>query len=100
MTDLLRKGSNGSGRPVVTSLALPKTAGSATAELTSSTNWNTTTDVDVILYRRQLNSSTGQYERVAGSQTEWVGRLTGTTLAGLALRGGTEPASGYAADGN
>lgn len=100
MSDLLRKASNGSGRPVVTSLALPKTAGSNTGELTSSTNWNTTTDVDVIIYRRQLNSSTGQYERVSGSQTEWVGRLTGTTLAGLILRGGTEPVSGYAADGN
>lgn len=99
-TDKLRKASNGSGRPVVTSLALPKTAGTTTAEITSATNWNTTTGVDVVMYRRQLNSTTGKYEQVAGTQTDWVGQLTGTTLSGLTLRAGTEPASGYAADGN
>lgn len=98
--DLLRKASNGAGRPVVTSLALPKSNGATEAELTSSTNWNTTTGVDVIIYRRQLNSTTGQYEAVEGTQTDWVGELTGSTLSNLDLRAGTEPASGYAADGN
>lgn len=100
MTDLLRKAS-GSTRAVPTTLSLPKANGSTTAELTVATGWNTTTDLDVIIYRRQLNTTTGLYEKVAGTQTEWVAdSLTGTTLAGMVLRAGTEPASGYAADGN
>jgi hypothetical protein len=100
MADLLRKAS-GSTRAVPTTLSLAKANGSTTAELTVATGWNTTTDLDVIIYRRQLNTTTGLYEKVAGTQTEWVAdSLTGTTLSGMALRAGTEPASGYAADGN
>lgn len=100
LTDKLRKAS-GSTRPVVTSLALPKANGATTAELTSGTGWNTTTGVDVVMYRRQLNTTTGLYEKIDGTQTEWIGTLTGTTLTLPALpNAGTEPASGYAADGN
>lgn len=99
-TDKVRKASSGSGRPVVTTLALAKTAGSDTAEITSATNWNTSTGVDVMMYRRQLDSGTGKYVEVDGTRTTWVGVLTGTTLSNLDLRAGTEPASGYAADGN
>lgn len=99
VNDKFRKAS-GSTRPIVTSLALPKANGATTAELTSATGWNTTTGIDVVIYRRQLNTTTGLYEKVDGTQTEWIATLTGTTLANMELAAGTEPASGYAADGN
>ena len=99
VTDKFRLAS-GSTRPVVTSLSLPKANGATTAEITSATGWNTTTGVDVVIYRRQLNTTTGKYEKVDGTQTDWVAQLTGTTLSGMVLAAGTEPASGYAADGN
>jgi hypothetical protein len=99
VTDKFRLAS-GSTRPVVTSLSLPKANGATTATITSATGWNTTTGVDVVMYRRQLNTTTNKYEKIDGTQTDWVAQLTGTTLSGMVLAAGTEPVSGYAADGN
>jgi hypothetical protein len=89
-----------SGRPVVTSLSLPKAAGATSASLTAATNWNTTTGVDYVMYRRQLNTTTNKYEEIAGTRVEGRATLSGTTLSNMTFDAGTEPASGYAADGN
>lgn len=99
VTDKFRLAS-GSTRPVVTSLALAKAAGATTAELTAATGWNTATGVDYIMYRRTLNTLTNKYEKVDGTQIEGRAVLTGTTLSNMTIDAGTEPASGYAADGN
>lgn len=91
---------SGSTRPVVTSLALPKANGATTAELTSATGWNTTTGLDYVMYRRELNASTGQYVETSGTRVEGRATLSGTTLSNMTFDAGTEPAAGYAADGN
>lgn len=98
ITDKFRLAS-GSTRPVVTSLSLPKAAGATTCTLTVATGWNTTTALDYVMYRRVLNTTTNKYEEVAGTRIEGIAILTGTTLSAMTIEG-TEPASGYAADGN
>jgi hypothetical protein len=88
----VRKAGSGT-RPVVTSLATAKTAGSTTANLLVATGWTTATAVDVVMYRKDTEN-----KPVPGTQTDWVATLSGTTLANMVLRAGTEPVSGYAAD--
>jgi hypothetical protein len=91
---------SGSTRPVVTSLASPKANGATTAVLTAATGWNTTTGLDYVMYRRQLNTTTNKYEEVIGTRIEGRATLAGTTLSNMTVDSGTEPAAGYAADGN
>lgn len=91
VTDKFRKASSGT-RPVVANLAAEKTNGSTTAVLTVATGWNTTTGVDVVIYRTDTSGNI-----VAGSQTDWIATLAGTTLSGMVLKAGTEPSTGYPA---
>jgi hypothetical protein len=95
--DKFRKASS-SGRAVVTSLALAKANGANTCSLIAATNWPAT--VDYVMYRRQLNTTTGKYEEIAGSRIEGRADVSGTTLSNMTIDAGTEPAAGYAADGN
>lgn len=92
VTDYFRKASNGTTRPVVTYLQSTKTNGSTTATINAATGWNTTTGVDVQIYSKDTTGA-----KVAGSETDWIGTLSGTTLSNLTLKAGTEPASGYPA---
>lgn len=91
VTDKFRKASSGT-RPIVTSLGSDKTNGSTTATIAAATGWNTTTGVDLIIYRTDTSGAV-----VAGSQTDWIATLSGTTLSNMTLKAGTEPATGYPA---
>lgn len=88
-TDKLRRASNGT-QAVPTSFAAPKANGATTATIAAATGWPTATGVDVVAY---LVDTSGA--KVANSQATWVAQLTGTTLSGMVLRSGTEPATGY-----
>lgn len=91
-TDHFRRASSGTTRPVVTYLASDKTNGSTTAVLNAVTGWNTTTGVDLVIYRIDTSGAV-----VAGTQTDWIATLAGSTLSDMTLKAGTEPASGYPA---
>jgi hypothetical protein len=92
VNDFFRRASSGTTRPVVTYLGADKTNGSTTAVLNAATGWNTTTGVDVVIYRIDTSGAI-----VAGTQTDWIGTLAGSTLSNLLLKAGTEPATGYPA---
>ncbi len=99
--DLFRQVAAPSSRAVVTSLQQKKNAGSATCELALSTGWvdGNTSAVDVVIYRKHIGGVlAGQAD--SSTQTDWVAVRIGTTLTGMVLKAGVEPADGYAADAN
>jgi hypothetical protein len=88
-TDVFARASSGT-RPVPTTLTAILASGSSpgTASCSALTGWPTTSKVHFCIYT--INTSGA---KVAGSQTDWVGVVSGTTITGLALKAGTN--TGY-----
>lgn len=90
INDKFTEATNGT-RPVPTTLTalLPSGASPGTATCGALTGWPTATAVHFIIYTIDVNG-----RKVSGSQTDWKGIVSGSTLTGLVLKAGTN--SGYA----
>jgi hypothetical protein len=84
-TDVFARASNGT-RPTPTTLTAILASGSSpgTATCAALTGWPTTSKVHFCIYT--INTSGA---KVAGSQTDWVGVVSGSTITGLTLKAGT-----------
>lgn len=87
INDKFTKGTN-SSRPVPTTLTALKGIGDASISCGALTGWPTDTAVHFIIYTTDVNGV-----KVAGSQTDWKGVVSGTTITGLVLKAGTD--NGY-----
>lgn len=87
-TDKFKLASNGS-RPSPTTLTALKSIGASSITVGALTGWPTTTGVDFCIYTIDTSGN-----KVAGSQTDWSGTASGTTISNLTLRAGTD--NGYA----
>ena len=77
------------GAATKTSLASPgKAVGASSININSATNWPT--DTAVVFAIRTIALVDGEYQEVAGTYTEWVGTVSGTTINSLALAYGTD----------
>lgn len=90
INDKFTEATNGS-RPVPTTLTalLPSGASPGTATCGALTGWPTATAVHFIIYTVDVNG-----RKVSGSQTDWKGIVSGSTITGLVLKAGTN--NGYA----
>lgn len=86
--DKFKLASNGS-RPSPTTLTALKSIGASSITVGALTGWPTTTGVDFCIYTIDTSGN-----KVAGSQTDWSGTASGTTISNLTLRAGTD--NGYA----
>lgn len=89
INDKFTEATNGS-RPVPTTLTalLPSGASPGTATCGALTGWPTATAVHFIIYTVDVNGN-----KVSGSQTDWKGIVSGSTITGLVLKAGTN--NGY-----
>lgn len=89
ITDLLTQATSGT-RPSPTTLSAILASGSSpgTATCAALTGWPTTTAVHFIIY---TTDSSGN--KILGSQTDWKGVVSGTTITSLVLKAGTN--TGY-----
>lgn len=89
INDKFTEATNGS-RPVATTLTaiLPSGASPGTATCGALTGWPTATAVHFVIYTVDVNG-----RKVSGSQTDWKGIVSGSTLTGLVLKAGTN--NGY-----
>ena len=87
-TDKFKLASNGT-RPSPTTLTALKSIGASSITVGALTGWPTTTGVDFCIYTVDTSGN-----KVAGSQTDWSGTASGTTISNLVLRAGTD--NGYA----
>ena len=87
-SDKFKLASNGS-RPSPTTLTALKSIGASSITVGALTGWPTTTGVDFCIYTIDTSGN-----KVAGSQTDWSGTASGTTISNLTLRAGTD--NGYA----
>lgn len=89
INDKFTETTNGS-RPVPTTLTaiLPSGASPGTATVGALTGWATATAVHFIIYTVDVNGN-----KVSGSQTDWKGIVSGSTITGLVLKAGTN--NGY-----
>ena len=89
INDKFTEATNGS-RPVATTLTaiLPSGASPGTATCGALTGWPTATAVHFIIYTVDVNG-----RKVSGSQTDWKGIVSGSTITGLVLKAGTN--NGY-----
>ena len=90
INDKFTEATNGS-RPVPTTLTalLPSGASPGTATCGALTGWATNTAVHFVIYTVDVNG-----RKVSGSQTDWKGVVSGSTITGLVLKAGTN--NGYA----
>lgn len=86
--DYFKKASNGSTRPVPTTLTAIHSGGGTTMTCNSLTGWPTDTGVAFCIYTTDTSGN-----KVAGSQTDWVGTVSGSTITNCVLKAGTD--SGY-----
>lgn len=86
--DKFKLASNGT-RPSPTTLTALKAIGASSITVGALTGWPTTTGVDFCIYNVDTSGN-----KVAGSQTDWSGVVSGTTITNLTLRAGTD--NGYA----
>lgn len=84
INDRFTKGSETS-RPVVTYLSSTRNIGDSSISVNSLTGWPTTTAVHFIIYR---TDATGK--KIAGTQTDWKGVASGTTISNLVLKAGVD----------
>lgn len=84
ITDLFTQATNGT-RPSPTTLTAIRAPGAASITVGALTGWPTATAVHFIIY---TTDSTGA--KVAGSQTDWKGIASGTTISSLVLKAGTD----------
>lgn len=87
INDLATQGTNGT-RPSPTTLTAIKSVGASSISCGALTGWPTATAVHFIIYTTNTNGA-----KVAGSQTDWKGIVSGTTITGLVLKAGTD--NGY-----
>jgi len=87
INDLFTQATNGT-RPSPTTLTQLHTNGQTTLTVGALTGWPTATAVHFIVY--QITTAGA---KVAGSQTDWKGVVSGTTLINCVLKAGTD--SGY-----
>lgn len=88
INDKFTEATNGT-RPVPTTLTSLKSIGAASISCGALTGWPTATAVHFIIYTTDVNGN-----KVAGSQTDWKGIVSGTTITNLTLKAGTD--NGYA----
>lgn len=84
ITDLITSPSNGT-RPVSTTVEVSRSTGITSLSCADLTGWSTTTPVHFVTYKID-----GQGNVVAGSQADWKGIVSGTTINSLVITGGTD----------
>lgn len=84
INDRFTQATNGT-RPVPTTLTAIRGVAAGTISCAALTGWPTATAVHFIIYRTDSSGN-----KVAGSQTEWKGIVSGTTITALALKAGTD----------
>ena len=82
--DYFKKASNGV-RPVPTTLSAIHSTGGTTLTCVALTGWATTTGVSFCVYTTDTNGN-----KVAGTQTDWSGVVSGSTITNISLKGGTD----------
>lgn len=87
ITDKFTEATNGT-RPVPTTLTAIKAVGAASISCGALTGWPTATAVHFIIYTTDVSGN-----KVAGSQTDWKGIVSGTSITNLTLKAGTD--NGY-----
>ena len=84
INDLTTQGSNGT-RPSPTTLTAIKNIGDSSITCSALTGWATATAVHFIIYNTDTSGN-----KVAGTQTDWKGIVSGSTITNLTLRAGTD----------
>ncbi len=84
ITDLLTQATNTS-RPAPTTLTAIKGIGASSISCGTLTGWPTTTAVHFVLYTIDTTGA-----KVAGSQTDWKGIVSGSTITNLTLKAGSD----------
>jgi hypothetical protein len=84
INDKITKASSGS-RPSATTLTATRAVSASSISCGALTGWPTDTAVHFIIYTVDVNGN-----KVAGSQTDWKGVVSGTTITNLVLRAGTD----------
>lgn len=84
ITDKWNQGT-ASTRPVPTTLTATRSIGDGTITCGALTGWPTSTAVHFIIYTVDTSGN-----KVAGSQTDWKGIVSGTTITGLVLKAGSD----------
>jgi hypothetical protein len=84
-TDKFNKVISGTTRPVATTLSAQKLSGATSFTVVAATGWETTTAVHGIMYRTDA-----QGNKVAGSQIDWKGDVSGTTVSDVIITAGTD----------
>ena len=87
IADKFTQATNGS-RPAATTLTALHSGGGTTMSCSALTGWPTATAVHFIVYTTDASGN-----KVAGSQTDWKGVVSGTNLINCELKAGTD--SGY-----
>lgn len=72
-------------RPSVTDLTAQKTVGATSISCTSLSDWETTTATHFIMYTLDA-----QGNKIAGTQTDWKGIVSGDTITNMELKAGTD----------
>lgn len=89
--DKVTQASSGS-RPVPTTLSAQKGIGAASISCGALTGWATATKVHFMIYNIDTSGA-----KVAGSQTDWSGIVSGTSITTLVLKAGTDAVYGIGA---
>lgn len=84
INDKFTEATNGS-RPVPTTLTATRAVGAASISCGALTGWPTATAVHFIIYTIDVNG-----RKVAGTQTDWKGIVSGSTIGSLVLKAGTD----------
>lgn len=84
ITDKITNTGNGT-RPVSTTVQTLRSSGITTLACNDLTGWPTNTAVHFVTYKVD-----GQGKVVAGSQTDWKGIVSGTSISNLTVTGGTD----------
>lgn len=76
---------SGTTRPVATTLSAQKIAGATSFTVVATTGWDTDTAVHGIMYRTDASGA-----KTAGSQIDWKGTVSGTTISNVTVTAGTD----------
>ncbi len=85
INDKFSKVISGTTRPVATTLSAQKISGATTASVVATTGWDTATAVHGIMYNTDANNA-----KVAGSQIDWKGTISGTTISNFTVTAGND----------
>lgn len=84
ITDKFNQATNGT-RPVPTTLTATRAIGASSITVGALTGWPTATAVHFSIYQVDTSGN-----KVAGSQTDWKGTSSGTTISNLTLEAGSD----------